>query len=710
MKNLMVLIYRSCISFMIQFIFPIFTFKFYPSKQMKNQLISLSALILLGASSCKNEQKSESPARSYFDVAGMDTSIKPGDNFFQYANGTWVKNAVIPDDQSGWGSFYTLYEENLQKLKGILEESAAAKSEKGSNQQKLGDYYASGMDTVAIEKLGAAPLKASLAKIDAVKNPKEFMNLIAEMAAQGDDYLLGMYVGADEKNSTQNIVILYQTGTTLPEKDYYTKMDSSNVAARNALLAYAEKMFVLSGEEPAKAAANAKAVLALETEIAKTHRTPVEMRDPQSNYNKMSFAALDKNAPNIGWKNLAEKLNVKIDSVNLSQPGYYAGLNKLLISQPIEVWKTKLKFDFITGNASLLSKDFTSANFEFGKIFSGQKKDSERWKKMTNRVDRGLGELLGQEYVKKYFNETAKQRMDELVNNLQVAFEKRITNLDWMSDSTKQSAITKLHTFLKKIGYPEKWKNYDDVVIDRTNFFANAKSVSTHNLKEQLAKIGKPVDRTEWGMSPPTVNAYYNPTNNEIVFPAGILQFPFFDAGADDAINYGAIGMVIGHEMTHGFDDQGSQYDEKGNMKNWWKKEDGDKFKAKTGKVVAQYSAYTVLDNQHINGELTLGENLADFGGLAIAYDAFKLTKQGKDTTKIDGFTPDQRFFLGYAQVWRIKNRDETLRTRITTDPHSPEMFRINGPASNFDPFYAAFNVKEGDKMFIKAEDRARIW
>lgn len=677
---------------------------------MKNQLISLSTLVLLGATSCKNEPAAETPARSYFDVAGMDTSVKPGDNFFQYANGLWVKNAVIPDDQSGWGSFYTLYEENLQKLKGILEESAAAKAEKGSNQQKLGDYYASGMDTIAIEKLGAEPLKPALAKIDAVKDYKEFMNLVTDMFSQGDDYLLGMYVGSDEKNSAQNIAILYQTGTTLPEKEYYTRTDSSNVAARNAMVSYAEKMFMLTGVDAAKAAKDAKTVLALETEIAKTHRTPVEMRDPQANYNKLSLAALEKNSPNIGWTSLFKKMNVKIDSVNLSQPGYYAGLNKLLTSQPIEAWKTKLKFDYISSNASLLSKDFATAKFNFDKIFSGQKKDSDRWKKMTNRVDRGLGEMLGQEYVKKYFNETAKKRMDELVNNLQVAFEKRITNLDWMSDSTKQSAITKLHTFLKKIGYPEKWKNYDDVVINRNDFFGNVKSVNLHNYKEQLAKIGQPVDRTEWGMSPPTVNAYYNPTNNEIVFPAGILQFPFFDAGADDAINYGAIGMVIGHEMTHGFDDQGSQYDEKGNMKNWWKKEDGDKFKAKTGKVVAQYNAYTVLDNQHINGELTLGENLADFGGLAIAYDAFKMTAQGKSSDKIDGFTPDQRFFLGYAQVWRIKNRDETLRTRITTDPHSPEMFRINGPASNFDPFYAAFAVKEGDKMYIKPEERAKIW
>jgi putative endopeptidase len=677
---------------------------------MKLHLISLSALILAGGVACKREATAEKSDRHFFDTSGMDTTVKPGDNFYQYANGAWVKTSVIPDDQSGWGSFYTLYEENLQKLKGLLEESAKSKSEKGSVEQKLGDYYASGMDTMAIEKIGAEPLKPMLAKIDAVKNYKELMDLIADSYAKGEGDLIGLYVGADEKNSTQNIVAFYQTGTTLPEKDYYTRTDSASIATREALLKYIEKMFVLTGADEATAKSNAKTVLALETEIAKSHRTPVELRDPQANYNKMSVADFDKKCPNINLKNMFAKMNIKTDSIDVGQPAYYMALSKLLASQPIDAWKTKLKFDYISDNTNLLSKSFVDADFEFNRVFSGQKVQSSRWKKMVNRVDGGLGEMLGQLYVKKYFNETAKQRMDELVNNLQKAFEARIAKLDWMSDSTKQRANAKLNTFLKKIGYPSKWKNYDDVSIDRNNFFANAKSVRLHNHKEMMDKIGKPVDRTEWGMSPPTVNAYYNPTNNEIVFPAGILQHPFFDVDADDAINYGGIGMVIGHEMTHGFDDQGSQYDDKGNMKNWWTKEDGDKFKSKTGGVVEQYNGFTVLKDMHVNGELTLGENLADIGGLAIAYDAFKMTAQGKDSVKIDGFTPDQRFFLGYAQVWRLKNRDETMRTRVNTDPHSPEMYRVNGPASNFDPFYTAFNIKEGDKMYIKPENRARIW
>ena len=676
---------------------------------MKKQLLSLSALVLLGAASCSKETK-PADTRSYFDVAGMDTTSDPGTNFFLYANGGWMKTAVIPDDHSGWGSFYTLYQENLQKLKGILEESAKANAAKGSAEQKVGDYFASGMDTLAIEKIGAEPLKPVLAKIDAVKDYKQLMELVAELNADGEDYLMGFYVGADEKNSTMNIGGLYQSGTSLPEKDYYTRKDSSSVAARNALVAFAEKMFTLTGMEAAAAKKQAESVLALETEIAKSHRTPVELRDPQANYNKTSVADLEKSSPNLNWANFFAKMNIKPDSINVGQPAYYVALSKLLASQPIEAWKTKLKFEYISSNASLLSKSFADASFEYNRVFSGKKKDSSRWKKMVSRVDGGLGELLGQIYVQKYFNETAKQRMDELVNNLQKAFGARIEKLDWMSDSTKQRALTKLNTFLKKIGYPSKWKNYDDVTIDKTTFFANAKNVRAHGQKEMLAKFGKPVDRTEWGMSPPTVNAYYNPTNNEIVFPAGILQFPFFDAGADDAINYGAIGMVIGHEMTHGFDDQGSQYDEKGNMKNWWKKEDGEKFKAKTGGVVKQYNNFTVLNDLHVNGELTLGENLADIGGLAIAYDAFKLAQKGKDTSKIDGFTPDQRFFLGYAQVWRLKNREEILRTRINTDPHSPEMFRINGPAYNFGPFYTAFKIKEDAKMYIKPEYRAKIW
>ena len=641
----------------------------------------------------------------FFEKTGMDTTVKPGDNFYSYANGAWVKTAVIPDDQSGWGGFYTLEEDNLKKLNGILQEAARSNGAKGSIEQKTGDYYTAGMDTVAIEKKGAAPLKEMLAKIDAVKDHNELMNLIAESNAAGWNDLMGFSVGQDDKISTKYIAIFSQSGLNLPEKGYYTRTDSSSAAARNGLVKYAAKLFSLAGVD----GAGAPGILALETKIAAFHRTPAETRDPQKNYNKMSLADLQKSEPNVNWQNYFAKMNTHPDSVNVQQPEYYAALNTLLVSEPIAAWKTKLKFDYINSNASLLSKDFRDAQFDFSRVFSGQKKQSDRWKTIVQRNDNGLGELLGQLYVKKYFTENARHRMDELVNNLQTAFEARIKKLDWMSDSTKQRADIKLKAFLKKIGYPGKWKNYDDVSIDPNDYFADVQSVRRHKKNVQIGKIGKDVDRTEWDMTPPTVNAYYNPSNNEIVFPAGILQFPFFDENADDAINYGGIGMVIGHEMTHGFDDQGSQYDEIGNMQNWWGKADMDKFKAKTGAVVKEYSGYKLLGS-NVNGELTLGENMADIGGIAIAYDAFKMTKQGQGNDKIDGFTPDQRFFLSFAQIWRSKYRDEIVKVLINTDPHSPDIFRVNGPLSNFDPFYAAFNVQPGDSMYVKPENRARIW
>ncbi|MBW0163846.1 MAG: M13 family metallopeptidase [Sediminibacterium sp. Gen4] len=669
------------------------------------------ATLLIGASlafaSCKNNTDSS----SYFDTAGMDTSVHPGDNFFMYANGTWIKNSVIPDDQSGWGSFYTLYDENLKKMRTILDELSAKSDHKpGSNEQKVGDFYASGMDTAAIEKAGYDPLKPMLAKIDAVKDHKELISLLATSYTEGDGALIGIYVGADERNSAKNILSLYQTGLTLPEKDYYTKTDAATAEKREKLIEHITNLFVLTGVDKTMATQQATAVLKLETAIAASHLAPVELRDPIKNYNKMSVTDLQKMSPNINWSNSLQQMGIQTDSVNVAQPAYYKTLSALLASQSIDVWKSKVKFDYISSNASLLSKAFVDERFSFNKLFSGAKTQEDRWKKMVNRTDNGLKDLLGQIFVQKYFPGEAKKRMDELVNNLQIAFDKRIAQLDWMSDTTKQKAKEKLSAIMKKIGYPDQWKSYDDVTITRTDFYGNMRSIAKHDYKESIAKIGKPVDKTEWQMTAPTVNAYYNPTFNEIVFPAGILQFPFFELKADDAINYGAIGMVIGHEMTHGFDDQGRQYDAQGNLTDWWTKTDAEKFTAKAKGVIDQYNAYTVLDSLHVNGALTLGENLADIGGLAIAYDAFKLTQQGKGAEKIDGFTPDQRFFLGYAQVWRLVDRPESMRTRITTDPHSPEEFRVNGPLANFEPFYQAFGVTEKHRLYRPADQRARIW
>lgn len=667
----------------------------------------VSFLIFSGCSSdTKKDQRTQ-----FFDTSGMDSTVNPGDNFFLYANGGWIKANKIPDDQSGWGSFYTLYDENQKKLKEILEEAAANKgAAKGSVDQKVGDYYASGMDTVTIEKKGYEPLKPMLAKIAAVKDYRELVSLIAYSYAAGEGDLLGFYINTDDKNSSQYLACLAQTGLTLPEKDYYFKNDSTTVSQRNKMISYATQLFMLTGVDSASAAAKAKSILALETEIAKSHLSPVELRDPIANYHKMSVADLEKISPNVGWSTSFSKMGVKPDSVNVTQPKYVSSLSSLLASQPIEVWKAKVAFDYISENASSLSKAFRDASFNYNKIFSGQKVQKERWKTMVSNTDEGLKDLASQLFVKKYFTAEAKKRMDELVNNLQTAFKSRIEKLDWMSDSTRQKALAKLSSIMKKIGYPDKWKNFDDVEISRDNYFANNQSIARHDYKEMISKLGKPVDKSEWGMTPYTVNAYYNPSFNEIVFPAGILQFPFFDANADDAINYGGIGMVIGHEITHGFDDQGRQYDAEGNLKDWWTAADAKLFSSKTGEVVKQYDSYVILDSMHVNGQLTLGENLADFGGLAIAYDAFKMTAQSKSNQKIDGFTPDQRFFLGYAQVWRLINRPETMRVRVTTDPHSPEMFRVNGPLSNFQPFYDAFGVKEGNKMYKPLKERAKVW
>lgn len=671
---------------------------------MKKVLPFLFAAAMIG---CKNNAEKSIT----FDVAGMDTSVHPGDDFFRYANGGWMKQTKIPDDQSGWGSFYTLYEENLKKMHEILEDLSKKKDHpKGSAEQKVGDFYASGMDTAAIEKAGYTPLQPMLAKIDAVKDYKELLLLLASSAKEGDGDLLGMYVGADERNSTKNILVLYQTGLSLPEKDYYTKTDSITVMQRSKLVQHIAAYFKLTGMDAAKADAAAASVLKLETAIAASHLTPVEQRDPVKNYNKMSVADLDKIAPNLSIAQSLSLMGIQTDSINVSQPKYYQALSKLLASESIDAWKAKVRYDYISSNASLLSKAFRDERFEFNKIFSGASKQPERWKRMVDMTDGSLRDLLGEVFVKKYFPPAAKQRMDELVSNLQKAFSKRINALDWMSDSTKQRAQEKLNAFIRKIGYPDKWKSFDDVEISRDNFYGNMRSVAKHDWKEMIGKIGKPVDKTEWGMTAPTVNAYYNPTFNEIVFPAGILQFPFFNMNADDAVNYGAIGLVIGHEMTHGFDDQGRQYDAQGNLKDWWTPKDADLFKVKASKVVDQYNKFVVLDSLHVNGELTLGENLADFGGLAIAWDAFQLTEQAKSTEKVDGFTPAQRFFLGYAQVWRLINRPETMRTRITTDPHSPEEARVNIPLSNFEPFYQAFGVTEKHKMFRPAADRARVW
>ncbi len=676
-----------------------------------NHLLWLAVPLSL-CMACKNKSSVNETKRTIFlDKANMDTTISPGADFYLYANGNWLRKEVIPASQVMWDSFTILEDENQKNLKKILEEVSSKKNAKGTADQKVAGLYTSGMDTVTIEKLGYSPIKPLLAQINAVKNYKDLINLAADENKEGNSFLFGFGVNLDDKISTKNIVGLSQTGLGLPNRDYYFNTDAATQNIRKEYLKYIAKLFTLTGTDQARADKQASAILDLETAIAKSHSTPTELRDPIKNYNKFAVADFQKQVPDIDLKNAFGRMLVKTDTILVGQPTYYQALNNLLKTRPIAIWKAKVKFEALSHAAPYMSKDFDHAHFDFfKKVLNGAKVKEERWKIVTVVIDGSLGELLGQLYAARYFKPEAKQRMLTLVNNLQAVYKSRIEKLDWMSAETKQRALAKLEAFTKKIGYPDKWKKYDDVQIDHTMYYKNMQSIARHDYQEMIQKLGKPVNKTEWDMTPPTVNAEYDPTFNEIAFPAGILQFPFFDFAADDAINYGAIGTVIGHEMTHGFDDQGRQYDKDGNLKDWWAKMDADQFKTKAQVVVDQYSQYTVLNNLKVNGNLTLGENIADIGGLAIAYQAFKMTEQGKGDVKINGLSPDQRFFLSFAQAFRGKNRDEVTRQLISIDVHSPEIHRVNGSVSNNEAFYRAFNINPGDKMYRPENERVRIW
>jgi len=675
---------------------------------MKHKLL-YAATFLLALSACNNNK--EYVAGNFIQTGYMDSAVKPGDDFFDYVNGKWLDTASIPATESGIGAAYDLFYRTRDHLHEILDSVSKGGQPAGSIEQKVGDFYASGMDSATIESRGYEPVKIYLQKIDSIKNKEDILKYVNELQLENNNPLFGLSVVPDDKNSTVYIAAFYQTGLGLPDRDYYFKTDSATQKIVDAYKTYMKKLFILTGDDSSKAAIEVAQVYELEKQMAASHKTQVELRDPQSNYHKMAVADLDKQMPVLEWKNTLTSIGVKVDSVNISQPAYYVKLNELLTSVPADTWKLYLRFNILSSAAPSLSSDFVNARFEYvGKALNGQQKIKPRWQRMIQNTDNNLGDDLGQLYVKKYFTEDAKKRMLDLVNNLQAAFMKRINNLDWMSDSTKAIAKDKLQAFLKKIGYTDKWRDYSSVTIDHDKYYENLVSCAKNEYQYQINKIGKKVDRMEWDMTPPTINAGYYPNLNVIVFPAGILQYPFFDPNADDAINYGGIGMVIGHEMTHGFDDQGAQYDKDGNLKNWWTKEDSIKFVAKTKKVIDFYNNYVIIDSVHINGALTTGENIADIGGVAIAYDAFKMTKEGQDTTKIDGFTPDQRFFLSIAQIWREKLKPETMRFYANVDPHSPAKYRVLGPLSNFPPFYKAFNVQPGDKMYIPDSARIKIW
>jgi len=665
------------------------------------------SLVLLMAVACK--QASE-PETKRVVITGIDSSKKPGDDFFTYANSIWYDTARIPASQAGVGSYSFLNYPQRIRLQGILDSISGSNNTAGSIEQKVGDFYASGMDTAAINKRGYEPIKPVLTRFDAVTDIQSLLKVAVEEQKVGDGSIIGFYVGPDDKKSTVNIAQFYQAGIGLPERDYYFKTDSSTLAIQKSYKKYLSTLFELTGTDAATAEKNATVTYTIEKQLAAAHRTNIELRDVKKNYNKLAVAALAKKHRNLGWTTLLTDLGAKADSVNVGQPAYYDKLNALLKSVSINDWKVYLKAHALTTFSNFLSQPFVNASFEYTKSLTGQAVKKPRAEEMVQAIDASIGHALAQLYVKKYFPEDAKKRMAVLVDNLKKAFEARINRLDWMSDSTKAKAKEKLYAFTEKIGYPDKWRDYSNVEIKRDAYFENRLSANKNDYNYSLAKVGQPVDRTEWLTTPPTVTAYNNPPLNEIVFPAGILQSPYFDMDADDALNYGGIGMVIGHEITHSFDDQGAQYDKEGNVTNWWTKDDYEKFKARTQQVIDQYNSFTVLDSVHVKGPLTVGENTADIAGVAIAYDAFKLTEQGKDTTKLDGFTPDQRFFISIARIWRVKTRDEFLRMYVNTNSHSPAKWRVNGPLMNFTPFYNAFNVQQGDKMYKPENERITVW
>ena len=664
---------------------------------------------LSGYYSCFAQTK----AKIFIDPANMDKSVKPGDDFYTYAGGTWVKNNPVPAKETRWGSFNQLRDFNVNAVKKVLETAVAdKKAAAGSVTKRVADFYSAGMDSVSIEKRGYTPISAMLKEVEAINSKAGVQKMMARLRVSGAaSPLYGFSVGQDRKNVEVMIPQLSQGGTTLPDRDYYLKNDGRNPQIQEAYKKYISKLFTLTGSSAVDAEQKALTIFALEKQLAAAQMSRVEMRDPYKTYNKFQLEELSKTTSGINWREVLADLKIKKeDTILVNNPAFFKEVSGMINTVSVQDWKTYLQWNILKAAAPYLSSSFVDATFAFTQVVSGQRTQTPRWERTSLLTDGSVGELLGQLYVKEYFKPEAKARMTELVSNLRKAFAVRINKLDWMSPATKVKAQAKLAAFRPKIGYPDKWRNYDGLVINRNTYFENIKNVGEWNYNYMIGQLGKPVDRERWGMTPPTVNAYYNATLNEIVFPAGILQLPFFDPKADDALNYGGIGAVIGHEMSHGFDDNGSKYDADGTLRNWWTEEDRTKFDAKTKTLSKQYDDYTVLDTIHVNGKLTLGENIGDLGGLNVAYEAFKMTPQGKSSATIDGFTPDQRFFLAWAQVWRGNILPQTEAQLIITDTHSPNQFRTIGAPVNMDAWYNAFSVKEGDKLYKKPEDRIRIW
>ncbi len=678
----------------------------------KRKMFPFLAAGIVALASCNTPQK-EVVKIAAINPANMDTTVAAGTDFYEYACGGWIKNNPLKPEYARFGTFDQLLENNQEQLRVLIEELSATPHEAGSVAGKIGALYAMGLDSTKLNADGVAPIKEELAAINALATKSDVSKMVATLHKEGMAPFFALFVGADEKNSAMNIVQLYQAGIGMGDRDYYLLEDEGSAKMRDAYRAYINKLFTLAGSSPEQADAAVDAVMKIEKAIAEISYGREDLRDSQKNYNKLAYEDFKKIESPLDWDVYFESMGLAgLKELDAKQINFYKDMSEALRNTTVDEQKYYLAFNLLSAAAPYLSDDFVDADFEFyGKVMSGKQEQQPRWKRSLNTVNGALGEAVGEMYVEKYFPASSKEKMLTLVGNLQTALSERINGLEWMSDTTKAKAQEKLAAFTVKIGYPDKWRDYSDLEIKDDSYWANVRRSNIFDMAYQLADVDKPVDKSRWHMNPQTVNAYYNPTTNEICFPAAILQPPFFNADADDAVNYGAIGVVIGHEMTHGFDDQGRNYDKDGNLIDWWTAEDAVRFKERADKLVDQYDQIIVIDTLHANGRFTLGENIADHGGLLVAHQAYLNSLKGKETpAPIDGFTNEQRFFLGYATLWGQNIRPEEIRRRTKIDPHSLGKWRVNAALRNIAPFYAAFDIKEGDPMFMAPADRVVIW